>query len=414
MSIFTSFLIKLGVNNAAVETIGGRLVGSLSALNSSNAGGYMDPNTINGYTYNETDGRWYGYPPRPDYGVCDWFDPASPGTQAELNQARYWREMNNHVEKASPSQGDAGSLSSPSLWELMSRLPGIVDRYREIAPDIWDQLNDYAGLEASALLDNLRATFNLAESQASPIILDLDGDGVVETTAKGQAGVGVNFNLDNSGYAERSGWVGADDGLLVRDLNANGQIDSGAELFGNHTVLANGFHALAELDANRDGVINASDARAVGRVVFGPENGKSDSDIAFTQNSAWSGTLLFGLLGSNQNGRLMGTGTAGQIDALNDVRDVFYAYLSYKAALAATRSNQESHSQPKVDWPILGTTITAYLSGNHSVQSLLDTVKQGATGLGGEVFELIAELTAQDVFHRCTNAANDQHMQEAA
>ena len=118
------------------------------------------------------------------------------------------------------------------------------------------------------ILSTLRTTFNLAESQASPIILDLDGDGVVETTAKGQAGGGLYFDLDNSGYAERSGWVGADDGLLVRDLNANGQIDSGAELFGNHTVLAsgsravNGFQALAELDANRDGVLNASDGEA--------------------------------------------------------------------------------------------------------------------------------------------------------
>ncbi|RYZ85525.1 MAG: hypothetical protein EOP04_15770, partial [Proteobacteria bacterium] len=34
----------------------------------------------------------------------------------------------------------------------------------------------------NALLEKLRATFNLAENQASPIILDLDRDGVVETT----------------------------------------------------------------------------------------------------------------------------------------------------------------------------------------------------------------------------------------
>lgn len=110
--------------------------------------------------------------------------------------------------------------------------------------------------------------------------------------------------------------------------------------------------------------IAESDARAVGRVVFGPENGKSESDTAFTQNSAWSGSLLFSLLGSNQNGRLMGTGSAGQIDTLNDVRDVFYAFLSYKAALEAARSSPESYSQPQVDWPILGTTIVAYLNGN--------------------------------------------------
>jgi hypothetical protein len=67
------------------------------------------------------------------------------------------------------------------------------------------------------------------------------------------------------------------------------------------------------------------DSRPVGRVVFGPENGKSEIDTAFAQNSAWSGTLLFCLQGSNQNGRLMSTGTAPfQIDTLNEVRDVFY------------------------------------------------------------------------------------------
>ena len=121
----------------------------------------------------------------------------------------------------------------------------------------------------AALEATLRATFNLAENQASPIILDLDRDGEVETTPRDAAGTRVFFDLDNSGYAERSGWVGADDGLLVRDLNANGQIDSGAELFGNHTMLANGtrasngFQALAELDTNHDGLINSYDAEAV-------------------------------------------------------------------------------------------------------------------------------------------------------
>ncbi|MGE0098238.1 MAG: putative Ig domain-containing protein [Hydrogenophaga sp.] len=156
--------------------------------------------------------------------------------------------------------------------------------------------------------------------------------------------------------------------------------------------------------------IAESDARGVGETLFGPNNGKSGSDTAFTQNSAWSGTLLFSLLGSNQNGRLMGTGTAGQIDTLNDMRDVFYAFLSYEAALRGAASNPESYSQPQVDWPILGTTITAYLSGNHSVQSLLDTVKQGATGVVGEVFELIAEVGAPRFLDMLMGAATGQNL----
>ncbi|MDW7557805.1 calcium-binding protein, partial [Azospirillum brasilense] len=99
-----------------------------------------------------------------------------------------------------------------------------------------------------------------AGQMASPIILDLDGDGVETTT------FAVQFDHDANGFAERSAWVGQDDGLLVLDRDGNGQIDSGRELFGNNTLLANGtnasngFLALAEQDDNGDGRIDATDA----------------------------------------------------------------------------------------------------------------------------------------------------------
>lgn len=38
--------------------------------------------------------------------------------------------------------------------------------------------------------------------------------------------------------AESSGWVQTGDALVVRDLNHNGTIDSGAQLFGDQTRLA--------------------------------------------------------------------------------------------------------------------------------------------------------------------------------
>ena len=99
-------------------------------------------------------------------------------------------------------------------------------------------------------------------SAVSPLVLDLDGDGV-ETLSKDS---GVFFDHDVNNLSELSGWVGADDGLLVLDRNGNGQIDSGAELFGNNTILSdgqkadNGFAALADLDENADGKIDAHDA----------------------------------------------------------------------------------------------------------------------------------------------------------
>jgi len=77
---------------------------------------------------------------------------------------------------------------------------------------------------------------------------------------------GVQFDLDGDGDLDRVGWVGANDGLLVRDLNGNGFIDGGQELFGDATQLADGslaqdgFQALAALDQDGDGWVSAADA----------------------------------------------------------------------------------------------------------------------------------------------------------
>ncbi|RQK16677.1 iron-regulated protein FrpC, partial [Neisseria meningitidis] len=97
-----------------------------------------------------------------------------------------------------------------------------------------------------------------------PLALDLDGDGIETVATKGFSGSLFDHNRD--GIRTATGWVSADDGLLVRDLNGNGIIDNGAELFGDNTKLADGsfakhgYAALAELDSNGDNIINAADA----------------------------------------------------------------------------------------------------------------------------------------------------------
>lgn len=97
---------------------------------------------------------------------------------------------------------------------------------------------------------------------SSPIIIDLNGNGVQTYARDSQF---VRFDLDNNGFAERTGWIDEYDGFLVRDLNGDGRINNGSELFGNHTLLANGkkaangFDALKELDSNGDGKITRAD-----------------------------------------------------------------------------------------------------------------------------------------------------------
>jgi hypothetical protein len=74
------------------------------------------------------------------------------------------------------------------------------------------------------------------------------------------------FDIFANGRPVRVSWPSSERAYwLALDRNGNGVIDSGAELFGNVTKLANGnkaahgYLALAELDTNADGVIDPKD-----------------------------------------------------------------------------------------------------------------------------------------------------------
>lgn len=115
----------------------------------------------------------------------------------------------------------------------------------------------------------------------SPLVIDLNQNGI----RFGQAGIGVYFDINGDGEKTLMQWVRSDgdEAFLVRDLNGNGKIDDGSELFGTGTrmlplnpqskiaesqeyVLApNGFVALAQFDqlqhgGNDDGLISIDDA----------------------------------------------------------------------------------------------------------------------------------------------------------
>jgi hypothetical protein len=96
----------------------------------------------------------------------------------------------------------------------------------------------------------------------SPVMISLSGGYDLTSAAQG-----VVFDINDDGLGERVAWTapGSDLALLSYDRNGNGRIDSGAELFGDHTRLTNGtlaengFAAIADLDANGDERVDASD-----------------------------------------------------------------------------------------------------------------------------------------------------------
>jgi hypothetical protein len=114
----------------------------------------------------------------------------------------------------------------------------------------------------------------------TPLVLDLDANGI-RTLSQAN---GVNFDLDNDGNIDKAGWVGRGDGLLARDISGDGVINHGGELFGEGTVMPDGskakdgYQALAALDSNLDGLINAHDPAFRSLTVWADANGNGLTD----------------------------------------------------------------------------------------------------------------------------------------
>ncbi|MBR6026511.1 MAG: hypothetical protein IK065_02805, partial [Neisseriaceae bacterium] len=146
------------------------------------------------------------------------------------------------------------------IESIENKFKGLLDNKFDWLPD---EFKDRLGL-------NRNGKFHIYD----PLVLDLDGDGIKSST----------------------GWVKADDGLLVWDRNGDGIINNGSEIFGedmfpqkiNHTITNtssssgsnssgsgmtvsggqsnattiienDGFYALSQLDSNQDGVIDCND-----------------------------------------------------------------------------------------------------------------------------------------------------------
>ena len=162
------------------------------------------------------------------------------------------------------------------------------------------------------------------------------------------------FDHDNDAVKTATGWINRDDGLLVLDRNDNGLIDNGGELFGDNTRLSNGalaadgFAALADLDDNNDGVIDANDAVYAELQVWQDTNQDGISQADELQSLAQRNIAALSTTGSlarqTQNGNVIthtGTytnfdGTTGQTANIDLSSSVFHSDFSEITPLAKT------------------------------------------------------------------------------
>ena len=97
----------------------------------------------------------------------------------------------------------------------------------------------------------------------SPIVVNLDRAPRPRTSKWSETK--VVYDLNGDGRQEQTGWIAPGSFLLALDLNGNGQIDDGRELFGTATRLPSGmkaehgYQALGQYDDNNDGVIDQKD-----------------------------------------------------------------------------------------------------------------------------------------------------------
>lgn len=206
----------------------------------------------------------------------------NPNSPKEHNMDRWnndvgrkeWARWKEAVEK-----GQTKDSLPKWIYDRVKEGKTINDPYAKDESRVWVEPSPGEAVEVSSWWDALwrknkkrftdaseavRSFFDRAKNwiwPRDPIILDLDGNGL-ETVGLAS---NVYFDHDGDGVLTKTGWVGKNDALLVWDRNANGGIDTGAELFGDFTVLPNGtlapngFAALAALDSNGDGIIDASD-----------------------------------------------------------------------------------------------------------------------------------------------------------
>ena len=137
------------------------------------------------------------------------------------------------------------------------------------------------------------------ESFLSPLVLDLDGDGL-ELSALGSKQTYFDFGGD--GFREMTAWVNSDDGLLAWDRDGNGKIDNASELFGANPFdfgeigdQPGGMARLAELDSNHDGIINGADSHFVNLRVWQDANGDGETQPGELKSLADLGIISINL-----------------------------------------------------------------------------------------------------------------------
>jgi RTX calcium-binding nonapeptide repeat (4 copies)/Bacterial Ig domain len=116
------------------------------------------------------------------------------------------------------------------------------------------------GTDTISGIEILRFKNGTAVNITSPIILDLDGNGVRTVSA---ADSNARYDLDGDGLADDTSWFGTTEGMLILDRNGDGKVSSVSEFSFIDDVdgAKSDLEGLRAFDSNKDGILSSTDAR---------------------------------------------------------------------------------------------------------------------------------------------------------
>ncbi|MDQ8757648.1 cadherin domain-containing protein [Sphingosinicella sp. LHD-64] len=257
-----------------------------------------------------------------------------------------WQDLN---QDGISQTSEIRSLSQASIAFINLTLNLTGENPENTADNIIYATGEYGRTDGSlGLVGDVMLAYEPSNPQvAPPIVFDLDGDGVTTTELVANPAL---FDMDGDGVLDRTGWVGAADGLLALDRNGDGVIRGISEIsfVGDLEGARTDLEGLAAFDSNRDGQLSAADTKFADFRVWVDANQDGVSDAGELKRLAEVGIVSIALKGEatgaptvpgrnviyNETTFLRGDGTSGLVG------DVGLAFIGSKTGVSTTGENQ--------------------------------------------------------------------------
>lgn len=187
--------------------------------------------------------------------------------------------------------------------------------------------------------------------RSKPIVIDLDGDGIEIAPMDENY---VLFDADGDTFAERTAWVGSDDGILVWDENSDGkagkvQDDNGDYVGEAHEVVLadltsdddTDLEALRTVfDSNNDGTFDANDDKWNEFRIWQDADGDGEVDAGEMQSLSAHGITAIGLSYSHDEAVILRDGSIveGFLDVTRNGETILAGDVSLKYATFGLRT----------------------------------------------------------------------------